>query len=140
MFSGAAAATAAMTPAAAMMAKGTPGTAAFAAGFHGVTPHTADRQWPYVGRPRSKGFLYEIVANKRNGIDVDKWDYFGRDCHNLGINNSFDYRRFLLHAKVLRAVDDGAVSFFEQRDLKPHTRIMGDQRAGSCRFVRATRR
>ncbi|KPP56276.1 hypothetical protein Z043_126135, partial [Scleropages formosus] len=29
-----------------------------------------------IGRPKEKWFLYEIVANKRNGIDVDKWDYF----------------------------------------------------------------
>lgn len=36
------------------------------------------RQWPYRGRPKEKGFLYEIVANKENGIDVDKWDYFAR--------------------------------------------------------------
>lgn len=35
-------------------------------------------QWPYKGRPKEKSFLYEIVANKRNGIDVDKWDYFAR--------------------------------------------------------------
>ncbi|KPP56250.1 hypothetical protein Z043_126139, partial [Scleropages formosus] len=32
----------------------------------------------YQGRPKEKWFLYEIVANKRNGIDVDKWDYFAR--------------------------------------------------------------
>lgn len=35
-------------------------------------------QWPYKGRTEEKAFLYEIVANKRNGIDVDKWDYFAR--------------------------------------------------------------
>lgn len=35
-------------------------------------------QWRYKGRPKEKGFLYEIVANKRNGIDVDKWDYLAR--------------------------------------------------------------
>lgn len=35
-------------------------------------------QWPYRGRPKEKSFLYEIVANKKNGIDVDKWDYFAR--------------------------------------------------------------
>lgn len=56
-----------------------------------------------------KGFLYEvrehgtavniddvlfiqIVANKKNGIDVDKWDYFARDCHHLGIMINFDYQ------------------------------------------------
>ncbi|XP_076875021.1 deoxynucleoside triphosphate triphosphohydrolase SAMHD1 isoform X2 [Brachyhypopomus gauderio] len=57
-------------------------------------------QWPYRGRCEEKSFLYEIVANKRNGIDVDKWDYFARDCYHLGINNNFDYRRFLLFARV----------------------------------------
>ncbi|XP_019406296.1 PREDICTED: deoxynucleoside triphosphate triphosphohydrolase SAMHD1 isoform X2 [Crocodylus porosus] len=39
---------------------------------------TCENPWPYRGRPREKSFLYEIVANKRNGIDVDKWDYFAR--------------------------------------------------------------
>uniref|UniRef100_A0A8D0G4C8 Deoxynucleoside triphosphate triphosphohydrolase SAMHD1 n=1 Tax=Sphenodon punctatus TaxID=8508 RepID=A0A8D0G4C8_SPHPU len=56
--------------------------------------------WPYLGRPEEKSFLYEIVANKRNGIDVDKWDYFARDCHHLGIQNNFDYERFLKFARV----------------------------------------
>ncbi|KTF79099.1 hypothetical protein cypCar_00027884, partial [Cyprinus carpio] len=56
--------------------------------------------WPYKGRPMEKSFLYEIVANKRNGIDVDKWDYFARDCYHLGIQNNFDYRRFLKFARV----------------------------------------
>ncbi|XP_023654519.1 deoxynucleoside triphosphate triphosphohydrolase SAMHD1 isoform X1 [Paramormyrops kingsleyae] len=56
--------------------------------------------WPYKGRPETKSFLYEIVANKRNGIDVDKWDYFARDCHHLGIQNNFDYKRFLKFARV----------------------------------------
>ena len=35
-------------------------------------------KWPYKGRPKNKSFLYEIVANKRTGIDVDKFDYFAR--------------------------------------------------------------
>ncbi|XP_028905381.1 deoxynucleoside triphosphate triphosphohydrolase SAMHD1 [Ornithorhynchus anatinus] len=56
--------------------------------------------WPYRGRPEEKSFLYEIVANKRNGIDVDKWDYFARDCHHLGIQNNFDYKRFIKFARV----------------------------------------
>uniref|UniRef100_A0A8C0PLT4 Deoxynucleoside triphosphate triphosphohydrolase SAMHD1 n=1 Tax=Canis lupus familiaris TaxID=9615 RepID=A0A8C0PLT4_CANLF len=59
-----------------------------------------DSLWPYKGRPKEKSFLYEIVANKRNGIDVDKWDYFARDCHHLGIQNNFDYQRFLKFARV----------------------------------------
>ncbi|KAK2512239.1 deoxynucleoside triphosphate triphosphohydrolase SAMHD1 [Columba livia] len=60
----------------------------------------SDNPWPYRGRPKEKGFLYEIVANKKNGIDVDKWDYFARDCHHLGIQNNFDYKRLLKLIRV----------------------------------------
>ncbi|XP_023795799.1 deoxynucleoside triphosphate triphosphohydrolase SAMHD1 [Cyanistes caeruleus] len=58
------------------------------------------KSWPYRGRPKEKSFLYEIVANKKNGIDVDKWDYFARDCHHLGIPNNFDYKRLLIFTRV----------------------------------------
>ncbi|XP_054323732.1 deoxynucleoside triphosphate triphosphohydrolase SAMHD1 isoform X1 [Pongo pygmaeus] len=61
-----------------------------------------DSLWPYKGRPKKKSFLYEIVSNKRNGIDVDKWDYFARDCHHLGIQNNFDYKRFIKFARVCK--------------------------------------
>jgi deoxynucleoside triphosphate triphosphohydrolase SAMHD1 len=45
-----------------------------------------------------KSFLYDIVANKRNGIDVDKFDYFARDCHVLGLTKSFDASRLMRFA------------------------------------------
>ena len=41
------------------------------------------------------------MANKRNGIDVDKWDYFARDCYHLGIRNVFDHHRFMKFARVV---------------------------------------
>ncbi|XP_010562849.1 PREDICTED: deoxynucleoside triphosphate triphosphohydrolase SAMHD1 isoform X1 [Haliaeetus leucocephalus] len=59
-----------------------------------------EKSWPYRGRQKEKSFLYEIVANKKNGIDVDKWDYFARDCHHLGIQNNFDYKRLLKFTRV----------------------------------------
>ncbi|CAM4454575.1 unnamed protein product [Leuciscus chuanchicus] len=59
-------------------------------------------EWTYEGRAEDKSFLYEIVANKQNGIDVDKWDYFARDCHHLGIRNSFDHQRLLKFARVCK--------------------------------------
>uniref|UniRef100_A0A9J8CDE6 HD domain-containing protein n=1 Tax=Cyprinus carpio carpio TaxID=630221 RepID=A0A9J8CDE6_CYPCA len=59
-------------------------------------------EWTYEGRDEEKSFLYEIVANKQNGIDVDKWDYFARDCHHLGIRNSFDHQRLLKFARVCK--------------------------------------
>uniref|UniRef100_A0A3P9AYQ0 HD domain-containing protein n=1 Tax=Maylandia zebra TaxID=106582 RepID=A0A3P9AYQ0_9CICH len=56
--------------------------------------------WPYKGREEKKSFLYEIVSNKKTGIDVDKFDYLARDCHHLGIPNSFDHQRFVMFARV----------------------------------------
>ncbi|KAK2841774.1 hypothetical protein Q5P01_011974 [Channa striata] len=52
------------------------------------------------GRTKGKSFLFEIVSNELNDIDVDKFDYFARDCHYLGIQNNFDHRRFLMLAKL----------------------------------------
>ncbi|KAH9490959.1 SAM domain and HD [Bulinus truncatus] len=54
------------------------------------------------GRQEHKHYLYEIVSNKRNGIDVDKWDYFARDCHHLGIKNNFDFNRYMKFARVIK--------------------------------------
>ena len=42
-----------------------------------------DKTWRCRGRPIEKSFLYEIVANKRTGIDVDKWDYLKRDAYHV---------------------------------------------------------
>ncbi len=47
-------------------------------------------------------FYFQIVANKRTGIDVDKWDYFARDCHCLGIPNNFDWKRYTKFARVIK--------------------------------------
>lgn len=33
---------------------------------------------------------------------MDKWDYFARDCHCLGIPNSFDSRRYMKFARVIK--------------------------------------
>ncbi|KAM9792690.1 deoxynucleoside triphosphate triphosphohydrolase SAMHD1-like [Neosynchiropus ocellatus] len=49
---------------------------------------------------RDKRFLFDIVNNTDNSIDVNHWDYFARDCHHLCIKNNFDYNRLLLSARV----------------------------------------
>ncbi|PIK47804.1 putative deoxynucleoside triphosphate triphosphohydrolase SAMHD1, partial [Apostichopus japonicus] len=65
--------------------------------------------WSYKGRGKDKSYLYEIVANKRNGIDVDKWDYFARDSLHLGIPNPFDWKRYLRFARVLHEPDGSQI-------------------------------
>lgn len=46
------------------------------------------------------------MSNFRNGIDVDKWDYFARDSRNLGIDFTFDYRRYVYTSRVIKPKDD----------------------------------
>ena len=49
----------------------------------------------WKGRGLNKAFLYEIVANHRNEIDVDKFDYFVRDTHALGLKMPFSFNRLM---------------------------------------------
>jgi HD superfamily phosphohydrolase len=50
-----------------------------------------------------KRFLYDVVANARNGVDVDKLDYMARDCANLGIASSLKHDRLI---KCTRVIDN----------------------------------
>ena len=43
----------------------------------------------------------QIVANKTSGVDVDKWDYFARDCQHLGMSSNFDHKRFMAFVRVI---------------------------------------
>jgi len=42
-------------------------------------PDAPVNQTTYVGRVKSKEFLYQIVSNRLNGWDTDRSDYFERD-------------------------------------------------------------
>ncbi|XP_060912851.1 deoxynucleoside triphosphate triphosphohydrolase SAMHD1-like isoform X2 [Labrus mixtus] len=68
----------------------------------GPLQESKEQEWPYKGRKEEKSFLYEIVSNKRNGVDVDKFDYLARDSSYLGIKNNFDFHRFLQFARVCK--------------------------------------
>ncbi|KAJ2080893.1 hypothetical protein H4R24_002731 [Coemansia sp. RSA 988] len=48
-----------------------------------------------------KMFLFDIVANERNGVDVDKFDYIQRDCYNIGVKSSYDFSRLMLNSRVI---------------------------------------
>lgn len=46
-------------------------------------------------------FIYEIINNERNGIDVDKFDYIKRDSFYCGLSYSMDCSRILKHIRVI---------------------------------------
>ena len=50
---------------------------------------------------RHPQFLRDIVANGRNSVDVDKFDYLERDCLNCGLKNSADFGRLIMYSKVI---------------------------------------
>ncbi|CUA69345.1 Deoxynucleoside triphosphate triphosphohydrolase SAMHD1 [Rhizoctonia solani] len=55
-----------------------------------------------MGRvPPEKPFLFEIVANNRNGIDVDKFDYIQRDTHAVGNKMNDVTSRLIRSARVI---------------------------------------
>ncbi|XP_051121989.1 uncharacterized protein LOC127245266 [Andrographis paniculata] len=50
---------------------------------------------------KEKPFLYDIVANGRNGIDVDKFDYIVRDSRACGLGCNFLFQRVLDTMRVM---------------------------------------
>jgi HD superfamily phosphohydrolase len=73
----------------------------------GLATHAAMRLGDAGVCGSDKGFLYDIVANKRSGLDVDKLDYFERDSYFAGVVKvSFDAGRLMRLARVALA-DEG---------------------------------
>lgn len=52
-------------------------------------------------RYEDRKFLFDIVANKKNSVDVDKFDYIERDTYNLGLRSSYDPKRLLVYSRVI---------------------------------------
>lgn len=48
-----------------------------------------------------ESFLFQIVANKLNGLDCDKLDYIVRDTYNVGLMYSIDTSRLIMKCKVI---------------------------------------
>lgn len=56
------------------------------------------------------GFVYQIVSNTLNGLDVDKYDYLARDSVHLGIMSSFNHMRLIENIMII----DNNIVFPEQ--------------------------
>jgi deoxynucleoside triphosphate triphosphohydrolase SAMHD1 len=56
------------------------------------------------------GFIYQIVSNTLNGLDVDKYDYLVRDHHHVGTSTAFDHMRLIENVLVI----DNRIVFPEQ--------------------------
>jgi HD superfamily phosphohydrolase len=69
-----------------------------------------------------KKFLFDIVHNEINSVDVDKFDYIPRDCHMCGVPSSFNGSRLMQLASVVQ--DEVCYSHKEAFDLYElfHTR------------------
>ena len=52
-------------------------------------------------RSNSKEFLYEIVANARTSLDVDKMDYLARDVHCIGMSTNMRHDRLIKNCRVI---------------------------------------
>ncbi|XP_072045540.1 deoxynucleoside triphosphate triphosphohydrolase SAMHD1-like isoform X2 [Amphiura filiformis] len=65
---------------------------------------------PPKDKPKKK-FMFQIVCNEDTGIDVDKWDYFARDCHYVGIRNDFDHEHLLKFLRVVQVGDNYELGF-----------------------------
>jgi deoxynucleoside triphosphate triphosphohydrolase SAMHD1 len=53
-------------------------------------------------------YLFEIISNESNGIDVDKFDYIKRDCYHIGITCGFDSQR-LMEFAYLKTYPNGNI-------------------------------
>ncbi|MED6219678.1 hypothetical protein PIB30_037992 [Stylosanthes scabra] len=65
---------------------------------------------------KEKQFLYDIVANGRNGIDVDKFDYIVRDSRACGLGRNFQPDRLMETMQVL----DNEICYRSQDYLTIH--------------------
>lgn len=50
---------------------------------------------------QNTGFIYQIVSNSLNGLDVDKYDYLTRDSFSLNIKSGFEFQRLIDHVLII---------------------------------------
>jgi len=73
-------------------------------------------------RSKHQGYIYQIVSNTLNGLDVDKYDYLTRDSTLLGINIAFSPDKLINNAIVInniiafpKQIDSDIINLFSTR-------------------------
>lgn len=87
------------------------------------------------------GFIYQIVSNNFNGLDVDKYDYINRDAHHSGVKSSFDCARLVDKALAIdnkivypeQAAHDIRSLFNTRHEL--HHRVYGHKGVVAAQYI-----
>ncbi|VBB18054.1 HD phosphohydrolase [Yasminevirus sp. GU-2018] len=87
------------------------------------------------------GFVYQIVSNNLNGLDVDKYDYINRDALHTGVKSGFDFARLVDAVLVI----DDKICYTEQanHDIytlfttrhEMHRRVYGHKGVVSAQYI-----
>jgi HD superfamily phosphohydrolase len=88
-----------------------------------------------------KEYIYQIVSNSLNSIDVDKFDYLTRDSKMLNINISFNFNRLVENAMIInniicypKKVDSDIINMFQNRHYM-HKKVYSHKGVISSLFV-----
>ncbi|KAF0536927.1 HD phosphohydrolase domain-containing protein [Gigaspora margarita] len=82
-------------------------------------------------------YLFDIVNNEDNSVDVDKFDYLNRDCYNLGMKSLFDSSRLMQFSCVI----DDSIAYYHKECFSIyemfHTRYSMHKKVYNHRVSRA---
>jgi len=91
--------------------------------------------------PDGQRWLHEIVANGRNGLDVDKFDYLQRDAACTGVRIAADFDRLAAFSKVIG--DETCYKWSEYQNVHEvfraraslHQRVYNHRKAKAVEFM-----
>jgi len=88
-----------------------------------------------------KGFIYQIIANPLNSIDVDKFEYLCRDTYQFGLPYKIDYKLLMKKAMIIdgnicfpRHLDENIIDIYYNR-YKLHKRAYGHHTARQIDYM-----
>ncbi|KAI8471968.1 MAG: hypothetical protein J3K34DRAFT_220944 [Monoraphidium minutum] len=72
---------------------------------------------PLLPSDPEKRWLFDILANKTNGIDCDKFDYLARDSRATGVAISLDFRRIMHYSRIAPSTGQVVFKWSEYENL-----------------------